>query len=190
MKRLAYLFALLIAFTLPALAHKISAFVDVDDGQVNLVSYFSDGTPVKNGEVKVYDQSGKLVLEGKTNQNGEFDFKLKPGEYKAVVIAELGHRTQVSFSVGGEKGAPTKESKESGKKREVKTAELKTPTSEKELRRVIRQELEPIRRELLKIEEKQSSISLSDVVGGLGWIVGIFGAYAFGLSRRRGDREN
>jgi len=169
-----------------ALAHKISAFVDVDGNNVSLVSYFSDGTPAKNAKVTVYDSNGKVVLRGKTDKEGEFDFKIeKPGKYKAVVNAELGHRAVTTFQIGNA-AEETSNSRETEK--EQKT-EAVSNISEREIRKVIREELRPIHRELLKIEERESSISYKDVIGGLGWIAGIFGAFMFGycVRRRNGD---
>jgi nickel transport protein len=191
MRRLFLLFAFLVAFTSNALAHKISAFVDVEDNAVHLVSYFSDGTPVKHGKVEVLNSAGKVVLTGTTNDKGEFDFTLKkPGTYTAVVVAELGHRAKAQFTVG-EAGSASDNSNSGGSA----SAAAPSPApaapskgvavSERELRKIIREELDPIHRELLKIEEQNAKVSFKDVVAGLGWIMGIFGAAALALSYRR-----
>ena len=188
MKRLLiFIFSFLFLLTAQSFAHKISAFVDVEDGNVSLVSYFSDGTPAKNAKVTVYDSKGNVVLTGRTNKEGEFDFKIKKsGKYRAVVLAELGHRAVVDFTVG----APaTSESKTAGNT-EAKAitqscAKSTALPSVEEFRKVLREELRPIHRELLKVEEAQSSISYKDVIGGLGWILGIFGAFMFGYCYRR-----
>ncbi len=190
MKRLlVFVFSFLFVLTAQSFAHKISAFVDVEDGNVSLVSYFSDGTPAKNAKVTVYDSKGNVVLTGRTNKEGEFDFKIKKsGKYKAVVLAELGHRAVVDFTVGtpagssqsgtaGNTGTETAEQKQSNS--------AAPPPTAAEFRKVLREELRPIHRELLKIEEAQSSISYKDVIGGLGWILGIFGAAMFGYCYRR-----
>ena len=187
MKRALLLIALLIAL-LPAtaLAHKITAFTDIEGNKVEISAYFNDGTPVKKGEVKVYDSSGKLVFEGKTNKEGVVDLNLKPGKYKAVVIAELGHRAEATFTVGKEE-----EAKGSGSSPESfitsKTSESnQCQVSQEELRKVIREELQPVKETLLKIEEENSGASLKDIIGGIGWILGIFGGALLLSNRRRG----
>ncbi|RUM88680.1 MAG: hypothetical protein DSZ25_01785 [Thermovibrio sp.] len=163
----------------------MSAFVDVDGNNVSLVSYFSDGTPAKNAKVTVYDSNGKVVLMGKTDKEGEFDFKIeKPGKYKVVVNAELGHRAVTTFQIGNLTNENSNSQETSGEEKEQKT-EAVSNISEREIRKVIREELRPIHRELLKIEERESSISYKDVIGGLGWIIGIFGAFMFGYCVRR-----
>ncbi len=188
-KLLVFVFSFLFVLTAQSFAHKISAFVDVEDGNVSLVSYFSDGTPAKNAKVTVYDSKGNVVLTGRTNKEGEFDFKVKKsGKYRAVVLAELGHRAVVDFTVGTP--AASSESKTTGNAETKTTAQSSMnstalPPSAEEFRKVLREELRPIHREILKIEEAQSSISYKDVIGGLGWILGIFGAAMFGYCYRR-----
>ncbi len=188
------LLSLLFLFSTPSLAHKISAFVDVEDGNVSIVSYFSDGTPAKNAKVTVYDSKGNVVLTGRTNKEGEFDFKIKKsGKYKAVVLAELGHRAVVDFTVGtpagsSQSGTGGNTGTEIAEQKQSKSAA--PPPTVAEFRKVLREELRPIHRELLKIEEAQSSISYKDVIGGLGWILGIFGAAMFGYCYRRREGGN
>ena len=191
MKRLVVLVFLLLFFlSAQSFAHKISAFVDVEDGNVSIVSYFSDGTPAKNAKVTVYDATGRVVLTGKTNREGEFDFNLKkPGSYRAVVLAELGHRATVDFTVGStgvERGAE----KQKPASREESIKQRRAPADEETIRQVLREELRPIHRELLKLEERENSISYKDVIGGLGWIAGIFGAFMFGYCFRGRNRGN
>jgi len=172
MKKFLLIIVLSLSVSSVAFAHKISAFVDVNGNSVSLISYFSDGTPAKNAEVVVYDSKGNVVLRGKTDKKGEFDFKIgKSGNYKVVVNAELGHRAVATFQIG----------------KEEKGQESGTVSNVSEIRKAIREELQPIRRELLKLEEEESSISYKDVVGGLGWIVGMFGALMFGYCRGKGN---
>ncbi len=145
---LIFLFLLLLLQN--SFAHKISAFVDTEGNKTRLMAYFSDGTPAKSAKVKIYDAFGKLVKTGKTDQNGEFTFTLKkPGKYRAVVTAELGHRASTTFSTE-KPGNPN-----------------------------------PARKEQTRTEENGSRISYKDVFGGIGWILGIFGASSLIYCRRR-----
>ncbi|WP_456455027.1 emp24/gp25L/p24 family protein [Thermovibrio sp.] len=168
---------------LSALAHKISAFVDVEGNTVTISSFFSDGTPVKGGDVEVF-KDGKLLLKGKTDKNGEFTFKApQEGKYKVVVVAELGHRTEAEFTVG-----KVKEEKEKVNEEKKSSSQDCQKVSEEELRKVVREELKPIKQELLQVEEELSKPNLSEIIGGIGWILGIFGGAVL-LSRRKSDRS-
>ncbi len=186
-----------------AFAHKISAFLDVEGNKVTVYSYFNDGTPVKRGKVEVYDSTGKLILTGKTNSEGEFVFTVpKPDNYKIVVIAELGHRAvaelkKEDLSGGGEETAEkseeatvVKEEKKVEKKENEVSNIVAASISEDKLKQIIREELKrelkPIHQELLGIKEELSSVSFKDVFSGLGWILGIFGGAALVYARKNG----
>jgi nickel transport protein len=58
-----------------ALAHKVLLSAYVEGDSVFVEGGFSDGTPCKNAGIEVFDPSGKKLLEGKTNEDGEFSFK-------------------------------------------------------------------------------------------------------------------
>ncbi len=180
-----------------AFAHKISAFADVQDNKVSVLSYFSDGSPVRYGKVSVYDEkTGKLILSGNTTKDGQFSFKVpKPSNYKIVVNAELGHRAVVEvkkdeFSTTA--SAAPEESSEQGfeqqqEQGQSQASQISNKQLQKIVREAVRQELKPIHAELMQIEIAMSKPSLKDVIGGLGWIFGIFGVAALIYSRNRCD---
>lgn len=68
-------------------------WVKVRNNVVHVVAYQHSGLPIKNARVLVYDTYGKLLLEGKTNEAGEFTFPPPVGApMSIVVIAEDGQR--------------------------------------------------------------------------------------------------
>jgi nickel transport protein len=76
-----------------AMAHKVSLFAYVEEGKVYTESYFSDGTPVKGGKVLVYDSQDKLLLEGKTDKAGLYNFDIpKVDDLTIVIEATMGHK--------------------------------------------------------------------------------------------------
>jgi len=70
------LIILVILFDMPALAHKVSIFAWVEGDTVYTQSKFSKGKRVKNSSVIVFDSDGNKLLEGKTDDKGEFSFKI------------------------------------------------------------------------------------------------------------------
>ncbi|WP_163327942.1 carboxypeptidase-like regulatory domain-containing protein [Desulfurobacterium thermolithotrophum] len=200
MKKIALIIAVVL-FSLPAFAHKISAFVDVEGNKVSVMSYFNDGTPVKNGKVEVYDEkTNKLILTGKTNSEGEFSFTVKkPSDYKVVVVAELGHKTTAEIKqsefggiseVAENNGNENIEKKETSQEISQKT---ENPTiNTEELKKIIREELnnqlKPIHQKLLDIDMELSKVSFKDIFAGIGWILGIFGAAALVYSRKQNGK--
>ena len=59
-----------------AMAHKVTVFAWVEGNTVFTESKFSKGKPAKNAQILVYDKEGRELLEGKTDNKGEFSFKV------------------------------------------------------------------------------------------------------------------
>lgn len=86
---------LLITFLLPTavLAHKVNIFAYVEGGTVYSESYFPDGRPVASGKVLVYDMAEQLLLEGRTDRAGLFQFPLpKVADLTLEIDAGMGHK--------------------------------------------------------------------------------------------------
>lgn len=78
-----------------ALAHKVNLFAYAGKGTVFTESYFSDGRAVEKGRVLVYDSKDLLLLEGKTDTEGIFDFGIpKIDELTIVIDAGMGHKNR------------------------------------------------------------------------------------------------
>ncbi len=120
-----FIFAALAISSL-SFAHKVSIFLDKEGGTVDVYGYFSDGTPAKNSPVEVYDaSSGKLLLKGKTDENGLFEFQIPKGvsELKVALYAGLGHKAVQTLKVSA--GAQPPEPSES---ENLTAVQNKTPT--------------------------------------------------------------
>ena len=57
-----------------AFAHAAVLWAYVEKKHVYVEAFFMGGTEVKNGRIVVVDANGKKLLEGKTNEEGKFDF--------------------------------------------------------------------------------------------------------------------
>jgi len=89
------LIILVILFDMPAFAHKVSIFAWVEGDTVYTQSKFSKGKRVKNSSVIVFDSDGNKLLEGKTDDKGEFSFKIpKQTALKVVLKASMGHMAE------------------------------------------------------------------------------------------------
>lgn len=89
------LFAVLLLWHDPVMAHKVNIFAYVEDGVVFTESYFPDGKKVEGGVVEVYDRAGKKVVDGKTDREGSFSFPqpVVKDDLSIVLIASMGHKT-------------------------------------------------------------------------------------------------
>ena len=189
-----------------ALAHKLNVFYDIEDGKVIINSYFSNGKPLKNGKVKIVDiLSGKVILKGKTNEEGRFVCNLlAPSNYKVIVEGQLGHRETIEILKEDLLDFSKNTTLESQGSYNVKENELNfskslDPTTfinnqELILKKLSQLESKLIKLEsqnnylkktLLKIQKDLSKPSLIEIFGGIGWILGIFGGIAFFVYRKK-----
>ncbi len=77
-----------------ASAHKVNVFAYVEGRTVYVESYFPDGSPVAEAAVVVFGTHGKTVAEGKTDNQGLFQFDA-PGtacDLTIEVNASMGHK--------------------------------------------------------------------------------------------------
>lgn len=101
MKKLTALLALsvLMMFSSVAFAHSpICNCFDNGDDTVTCEGGFSDGSSASGVKMVVMDGSGKVLLEGKMNQDSEFTFDKPGGDYKVSFDAGEGHSVVIDGS--------------------------------------------------------------------------------------------
>lgn len=162
-----------------ALAHGVYIFAWVEGDTVCTDSYFSSKKKVKDGVVRVYDTSGAVLLEGKTDDKGEYSFKL-PGKTPLRLVLEAGTGHQAEFLLGADEIEGFEE------------APVPPPSPSQEdrdyIKRVVEEaldaKLKPITRALAKIQEDQGP-GLTEVIGGIGYIIGIMGLALYFRSKKK-----
>ena len=216
---LAFLILLLSMPVSVVFAHKVNIFAYAEGDTVYTESYFSDGKEIKGGIVEVYDSQGIKLLEGKTDENGKFDFKLpKKDDLNIVLLASLGHKNSYTLPadeligiIGAEKPQEPEsrefKSKEvtestpspfplpSGERIEVRgeTELLPNQVDLEQIMRIIEtsldEKLKPIMRELTKAQQKE--VSFTEVIGGIGYIFGIMGIiFYFAGKKKEGKNKD
>jgi nickel transport protein len=99
MKSCNFIFLFLIIFLLPdnLLAHKVYVFAWAENGQIFTESKFSSKKAVNKGKISVYDDKGKILVQGITSENGEFSFGITENMQSDIVIqleAGMGHKAE------------------------------------------------------------------------------------------------
>ena len=187
--RLVLLFLLLLTCA-TAMAHKVNMFAYVEDRQIFLEGYFADGKKAMNSIVIVYDEAGKKLWEGRTNQLGEAVIPLPAvkGDLRISLNASMGHKTEYLLSaaeVEGQADANDVVSDVSNASSEGDISGATTGVSEKVMKRMIRREvgeaIKPLVRGLSELKERRG---ISDIVGGIGIIAGLLGAFFFFQARK------
>ncbi len=131
------------------------------------------------------------MLEGLTDKEGEFSFEVtsKDGDLKIVLTASMGHRAEYSISADEIRGSAWLIKEENEEPVSIVFPET-TSVDLKEIQLIIEdtldEKLKPIMREIIEIKKSQEDkISPTEIIGGIGYIIGIFGIIAYFLSRKR-----
>lgn len=184
---------LLLLWPSVCLGHGMNLFCWTKQDTVQCKSRFSGGRPVHNASWRVLDaSSGDRLLSGATDSEGHFSFSPPQKaederlDLKVVCEADTGHRdswmVRAADYLSGVSGH--KEDTKSGVDLEKATGRSKSVEGigEEKLRRIVNEELAPLRKELARLREP--GVSLRDALGGLGYILGLVGIWAFAASRR------
>ncbi|NOY65083.1 MAG: hypothetical protein GXO97_06790 [Nitrospirae bacterium] len=208
-------FLLLAAYCLllpaTASAHRVNVYGYAEDGKVFVEGYFVDGTKAMNSLVEVFDaETGEKLLEGKTNKEGVFSFKIpKLTALKLVLTASMGHKNDYTISreevaealgrsgtsqestVRSQQSPVSSEQSEASKQRAGQKEEVTAEgaVSSKEIEQVVAKVLDrkllPIKNILLKMQEEASRPGMTEIIGGIGYIMGIMGIVLYFKSKNR-----
>ena len=100
MARALLVVAILLLSSLAAQAHASGAGASCAVSAFEVEAYFSDNTAAQGAKVVVYDGTKAVVVEGKTDAEGRWNFaRPTAGVYEVVVDAGAGHRATVSLTV-------------------------------------------------------------------------------------------
>lgn len=195
-------------------AHRVNVFAWVDGQQVHTESKFSNGVKVRFGEITVVDPVTKKVLvTGKTDDKGTYTFTVpKVAEtdgHGLLVEINAGEGHQNSWTVQPDElsaevipadTAATTPNATDGAALTPKEATVSAGTDvaaagavvvgsgltahqvEVIVNQALDHKLAPLNRRLVEATDK--SVKLSDIIGGIGWIFGLFGVAALVRYRR------
>jgi len=189
---------LILTSALPALAHKVRVFAWEDSGNIITEAKFSGGKPAQTITISVIDStSGKQLLSGKTNREGIFSFPvpLATGdEVEIIADGGDGHKNSWKFNLLEAAGTASSEqhaheNKDEGLQTQSSTPNSTTPLTvsltREELTDLIEEALDkklgPIKRTLAANTDQGPT--LQDILGGIGYILGLAGIAAYFQSR-------
>lgn len=191
---LIFIFLIIIMMDVSVFAHKVNIFAYVEGDKVYTESYFNDGKKCIDSKIEVFDNQGNKLLEGLTDEEGMFSFEI-PSEdvidedLKVVLSASMGHRAEYIIPANELRGV-TGLIKE---KIEEPVSAVSPGVSSLDLKEIqsliedaLDEKLKPMMREMREIKKSQEDrISPTEIIGGIGYIIGIFGMIAYFLSRKK-----
>ena len=188
---LIFTFLIIIMMDVSVFAHRVNVFAYVEGEKIYTESYFNDGKKCIDSKIEVFDNQGNKLLEGLTDKEGEFSFEVpsEDGDLKIVLTASMGHRAEYSISadeIRGSTGLIKEENEEPVSIVFPETSSLDLKEIQSIIEDTLDEKLKPIMREMIEIKKSQEDkISPTEIIGGIGYIVGIFGIIAYFLSRKR-----
>ena len=180
-----------------ARAHKVNVFARVEGDAVFIESKFSGGKRVKGGMITVSDLRGNQLLSGKTNNRGEFSFKIpKKTTLKIVLVTGMGHQGEWTIPVEEIEAVSVIEARESAQQEtaenEPKSIMQSIPASKPcsdeiqlAVEKVLDKKLKPVMK--LLAECREQGPTFHDIFGGIGYIFGLVGLATYIHYRRKKD---
>jgi nickel transport protein len=181
----------------PALAHRMLVFAYAEGDIIHTESKFVPDTPVRGGQLTVQEpKTGRVLLTGATDAQGKFSFKI-PAEAAAqrfdlqiVVDAGMGHRgawllkaENYLAGVQPEPAATPAPAAAPTPATPGTDAAVDQQLLEDVLNAALERQLAPVKEQLAQITVQRTA--LTDIIGGIGYIMGLFGLWAYFLSRRK-----
>lgn len=172
-------------------AHKVNLFAYEENGTVFTESYFGDGIPCRAAKITAQDENGTVIAEGVTNEEGVFSFPYgKEGDLHLILRAGMGHGARITFATNEKNDGNESPERKEGAGPVGKGEGISPPVSADDVDRIVESKIAPLRDSLREIQKNLGKPTFPKVMGGIGWIVGIAGAYLWGVSRKsRREKE-
>lgn len=184
---LALLIIIFLALPSQVWAHKVNVFAWVEGDMIFVEGYFPGGKKAQNSLVEVYNGAGAKLLEGRTNQKGEFSFKIPAREdLRIVLTAGMGHKNDFTIPAGDLGGLETSAQAPLAKTSETVAALPSTTVDMGKLEAMIDQALDRKLQPVIKLirSTRKEGPGVTEIIGGIGYIFGLFGLLMYFKSRK------
>jgi nickel transport protein len=187
-----------------AMAHRVNVFAWAEGDTVHVESKFSGGKKIAGAKIIVTDAGGVEVLTGQTDDQGQFSFKRpQPAELKIILEAGMGHRAQWTLPVDdghadhpADKSRPEKANPRGSLENpdgQIYHRNSETPTavyagpSRAEIEAIVEKALDKKMKPVLEMlaESRHTEPGIGDILGGIGYIIGLVGTAAYFHSRKK-----
>ena len=183
----------------PAFAHKMYVFAEADGTIIRGEAYFRGGTPARDVTVTAFDPAGAEIGKTTTDQEGKFTMEAKfRCDHKLVVRTPDGHGAQFTLAADqlpkdlpprGEIADITEEPPPEEAAAAKAAADQPPVTIDAGQLESVREEIARLRSSVneyrKEIRQYQEQTRVRDVIGGIGWILGLAGIAFYFLSLRR-----
>lgn len=187
--------AVLICLPTAAMAHKVNIFAYVEGDTIVTESGYSRSKRVNEGTVKVLAPDGRELASGVTDSQGHLVLPIpeeaRDGsmDLKLVLYSGEGHGAEWTVRASEISGvqpepepAPEQAESMSPSGKDAISAKALQPMIEQAVDKALKRELAPVKRMLAEMHD--AGPGMSEIFGGIGWLVGLGGLLAYARSRR------
>lgn len=190
MARISALLMLLGVMSTPVQAHLLKVFAFAEGNRIEGSTYFVGGVPASGASVKVMSTDGRLLATLEPDADGEFSYEAESHiDYVIVANTGDGHVAEWTMSAAELTGedAPIAHNAIDSPPSPTAASPAAIPVS-RDLATLVEQavarQVRPLREQIIAYEDQ---IRLRDIVGGVGYIIGLAGLAAWWQQRRRND---
>ncbi len=166
-------------------AHRLRVFATVDGDHITGYAYFVGGERLADTAVRVLDAEGELLGETQTDEDGEFHYHPETRQDHVLEITlPDGHRD--TFTVAAAElpstlppGPDADDEAQPDEEADVPEREAAAAMDEEVLRAVLQDTVsQPIRQLREDLDALSERRRFQDILGGIGYLVGVFGMMA------------
>ncbi len=185
------LLLILLLLSLPAQAHRLKVFAYAEGNSIQGRVYFVGGVAAPGARLSILDDQNRLIDSISPDTNGEFHYRItEPMTH--ILSADVGDGHMARWTVNadefstspiallGEAHADTPAQPQSDGPHEQQG--LNESRLADVVEQAVTRQLIPLRKQLVAYEERAR---LQDIIGGIGYIVGIAGIALWWRSRKR-----
>ena len=186
-----------------ASAHKVKIFASVDGESISGYGYYTSSARAKNVAVECIGPDGKVFERIKTDDQGEFTIKAR---YRVDTLLSLstgdGHGAKwlitadefpVHLAEYPHGNLLQSDQQKPSVVAENISAEPLAGQQALQLAAVIRQELRPLQEQVnqlrAQIDLQEEKKNVQDVLGGIGYIIGLTGIFFYFAAKRRREQD-
>ena len=183
-----------------ARAHQVHVFAMADGSTIQGEVYFRGGEAARDAKVKALGAAGELLAETTTDQKGEFSFPARYRcDYRVVVDVGGGHVAEYTVSADelpaslplpGASSAASEAPHGDTKDTESASASVEIASADKPM---LAEQLESLNKQVIQLRKEldgyEQKTRFRDILGGIGYILGLMGLWGYFLGGRRRSRK-
>ncbi len=177
------LFIALCLLSFPSQAHLLKIFATAQGEQIEGSVYFSGSDSAPTAKISIRSTQGKLLAELTSNKRGHFTYQtVSQMDHLLHADSGDGHTAKWTIRATELAGGSTTTPDEVTAQQHIETGEAAGRFSSAHFERAIARQIAPLRRQLVSLEER---IKFQDMLGGIGYIIGLAGLAAWYHSRKK-----